>query len=349
MEEPFRCFRINYLSPFALWKFLDWYISPQTPQDRKDILLIISQILAGSALLGGLFFTWLGIKATEENIRISQETATKQLELTHETLKLSQDQETSKHFTVAIQHLGSEKLQIRLGGIYALERIATEAERYHWPIMELLTTYVRENTPWKGAAVVEPEADIQAILTVIGRRKHRYGNGEVERLNFQKVDIRGAILEKAHLEGADLRGAHLEHADLRGAHLEETLLWGSHFEEANLMDSHMQGIYFRGTNLEGTKLYRADLRKIRVSPGANLKRTDWNGAILDGANLSKADLQGANFYGINFKGVKLHEANLKFASLQKADFTEALGITWDQLRSAKTYKCAQLPKYLSEP
>jgi len=41
------------------------------------------------------------------------------------------------------------QLELRLGGIYALERIAQESEKDYWPIMEVLTTYVREHAPIK--------------------------------------------------------------------------------------------------------------------------------------------------------------------------------------------------------
>ena len=45
--------------------------------------------------------------------------------------------------TQVIDQLGSESLEIRLGGIYSLERTALENRDYHWPIIVLLATYVR--------------------------------------------------------------------------------------------------------------------------------------------------------------------------------------------------------------
>ena len=44
--------------------------------------------------------------------------------------------------------------EVRLGAIYALERIAQDSERDHWPIMETLCAYVRENA---GKSVRETE------------------------------------------------------------------------------------------------------------------------------------------------------------------------------------------------
>ena len=74
-------------------------------------------------------------------------------------------------------------MAIRLGGIYALERIAKDSEKDHGPIMEVLTAYVREKAPrkenHKPQAGEKPPTDIQAILTVIGRRK----TTEIKRLD----------------------------------------------------------------------------------------------------------------------------------------------------------------------
>ena len=54
-----------------------------------------------------------------------------------------------------------------------------------------------------------PPPDVQAILTVIGRRKLTYGEGEDHRLDLIRTDM-----SRAELMG-DLSGAILSEADLR--------------------------------------------------------------------------------------------------------------------------------------
>jgi hypothetical protein len=72
-----------------------------------------------------------------------------------QSLNLSREGQITDRFTKAIDQLGAldgdgkPKLEIRLGGIYALERIARDSERDHGPIMEVLTAYVREHAPKK--------------------------------------------------------------------------------------------------------------------------------------------------------------------------------------------------------
>jgi hypothetical protein len=100
---------------------------------ENDARKSLAEIVGGAALLVGLYFTWA-------NLQITQETATKDRETTREG-------QITERFTKAIDQLGNDKPQIRLGGIYALERIAKESPQDHWPIMEVLTAYIRETAP----------------------------------------------------------------------------------------------------------------------------------------------------------------------------------------------------------
>ena len=66
--------------------------------------------------------------------------------LTYEKILTLKDGQVTERFTNAIEHLGKEQLELKLGGIYALERIANESESDYWSIMEILTAYVRMNS-----------------------------------------------------------------------------------------------------------------------------------------------------------------------------------------------------------
>ena len=73
---------------------------------------------------------------------------------------------------------------------------AQDSEKDHGPIMKVLTTYVREHPPRKRTIktkkteiISAPRADIQAILTVIGRRGRTFKKGEDERLYLFRTDL----------------------------------------------------------------------------------------------------------------------------------------------------------------
>lgn len=296
---------------------------------KIDIIKTVASILGGLFFLATLYFTW-------QNLIVSQEK--------HKT----------DLFVKAIEQLGSEKLEVKLGGIYALERIARDSEKDHWTIMEVLTAYVRANAPWppeepadaqkkrpwaknrpgeKPKEKGEPEpgkvetteqlriptldSDIQAVLTVIGRRSRTFGKDEAQPLDLTSTDLRKANLRGVHLEGADLQYANLGEADLREAHLEGTKLNHAHLEGANFTKALMEGAWLWEAHLEGADLRSAHLEKA-VLTGAHLK-----GAYCDEAHLQKAMLYRANMEGSYFQNSHLEGAYLKSAHLEGANLRDA--------------------------
>jgi hypothetical protein len=67
-------------------------------------------------------------------------------------------------FNRAVDQLGSEKLEVRLGAIYTLKRISRDPQYldYKVPILETLTAYVRERT--REVADAESPVDIREIM-----------------------------------------------------------------------------------------------------------------------------------------------------------------------------------------
>src|SRR4029453_4229333 len=71
--------------------------------------------------------------------------------------EVSRELRSNERFASAVEQLASERAdgsprtETGLAGIYAMERLAIESEREYWPIMEVLTAYVRENAAWKNA------------------------------------------------------------------------------------------------------------------------------------------------------------------------------------------------------
>ena len=207
----------------------------------------LAQILGGLGLLYGLSLAERRIVATEKNVSVAQENlsvAQKNVSAAQETVRVAEEGQITERFTKAIEHLGHNEMAIRLGGIYALERIAKDSEKDHGPIMEVLTAYVRENAPKQGkyaeTAAVKPTTDIQAILTVIGRR---------ETIEIKRSD-----------DFLDLSNTHLAGAIISDANLSWSLLSGANLSGAFLVDA----------NLSGTRLSRADLRETHLERAKNL-------------------------------------------------------------------------------
>ena len=159
-------------------------------------------------------------------------------------------------------------IEVRLGAIYSLERISQDSDRDHMQIMEILCAYIRTNAPLDPETSMsrkEPRADIQAALTVIGRRAP--DKIALERHKGFRLDLRDA----------DLRGA-----DLRDGDFAQARFWGSNFQFAVLV----------GTNLKGASLWDANLSyarliKTRFDAKTNLQNTLFDKAYFFNTNLSK--------------------------------------------------------------
>jgi uncharacterized protein YjbI with pentapeptide repeats len=293
-------------------------------KQRNDVRTTLLQGLAGAVVAVGLSLTWRQIRVNQEG-------------------------QITERFNKAIDHLGSDKLDLRLGGIYALERIAKNSNDDRDTIAEILTAFVRQRSPWPPSQPGQyrddfpidhqPElrtraADIQAVLTVLGRGGlTRQG---AMRLDLAEVDLRKAALRGAHLERVDLSRAHLERAFLIGAHLEGANLYGAHLEGnlrgaqlqgASLLRAHLEGADLRGAHLEGAQLITAQLEGANlygaqlegaILSGAHLERANLYKAHLEGADLSRAQLQGANLHDAHLEGLNLSETHLGDADLRGA-------------------------------
>jgi hypothetical protein len=258
---------------------------------QGDARATLAQILAGGILLVGAYLTWRQLAVNREG-------------------------QITERYTRAIDQLGHSQLDVRLGGIYALERIARDSPADRSTIGEVLTAFVRGHAPWPPRLDDQPATsapinevpelqvrapDVQASLTVLGRGSFARREGRGDRLDLSGVDLRRANLGGAHLVGALLRAANLEWAFLGGAHLEEAYLGGANLEEADLEGARLEEALLGGANLEGADLTDAHLEEASLG-GANLERAGLGGAHLERASLGGAHLKGAFLDGARLEG-----------------------------------------------
>jgi Pentapeptide repeats (8 copies) len=257
-------------------------------QLQNDARTTLLQALAGGALLLGAYFTWRQVQTGRQQVHLAEQG------------------QITERFTRAIDQLGSDHLDVRLGGIYALERIARDSPGDRATIGEVLTAYVRGHAPWPPRLPDQPPVDaaidavtflrlrapdVQAALTVLGRGRFADPDPDAPPLDLADTDLR-----RAYLRGADLRRARLYAADLRRAHFEDVDLGGAALTRAHLQETHL-----RGANLRDASLYGADLRDADLT-GASLAGADLRHANLQGTKLDGADLRGARLEGTGLAG-----------------------------------------------
>jgi hypothetical protein len=251
------------------WRLPQRYVAQlalkiRDPKARADVedsfRKTVGQALGGAVVLIGAGTAYL---------QFSQ-----QQQATRDQLRAAHDLLISNQVAKGFEQLGSDKLVVRLGGLYALEGVMNTSEEYYQPVLEAVCAFVREGTI--GMTVNRaPTTDIQAALTVIARRA-RGANGPGP-INLSGVNISGVSLRHARLDGADLGSANLNRADLNRAALPYANL-----SRADLRDADLRGAYLGGANLIGADMV-----------GANLAGADLRGADLSDAILNQNQLAGA--------------------------------------------------------
>ena len=198
-------------------------------------------------------------------------------------VQISREGQITDRFTRAVDQLGSANVHVRVGGIYALERISRNSAGDREHIQFLLCAFVRNSVPWAVGSEQAPEHptpvvderlpwmrvrafDVQAAMGVLGRRPV---DGRQPVLYLSRVDLRSMALRNANLIGTKFRYSNLARSVLIDARLESTDFTGadlrrSHLEGARLTNSILRNAHLEGTNLSGAVLDGAVLTGTRA-------------------------------------------------------------------------------------
>ena len=245
---------------------------------QNDARGLMLQGVGGLVLLLGAYVTWRQLQLNRDALENNLRATTAQLKASQDQLTIAQEGQITQRFAQSVDQLGSAQIVVRLGGIYALERIARNSPADAATIGEILSSYIRqhaarpvhggsEDAPLEGGPVPDHlqvrAADVQAALTVLAKGELQPGVGE--RLRLMHTDLRRANLWEAQLTGADLEGAHLGWAWMRLARL----------DRADLTDADLRQADLAGANLEGAG------RRTHASLEVRYCRDDGRGSVRD--------------------------------------------------------------------
>ncbi|MGW5103651.1 pentapeptide repeat-containing protein [Streptomyces sp. NPDC004100] len=244
------------------------------PRMERSMSLLVS--LSTLAAAG---FTWMTIRQAGSEQQIAR------------------DGQVTDRYTAAVANLGDTSEEVRIGGMYALQRIAQDSRRDAPTVVQVLAAYVRSHSPDARPGTVgtgQPANDVQAALTILATPLAKYTP-----VDLHGADLHGAVLPDAHLGGANLDGTNLTNANLRGANLDRSILTGTNLGSADLHGANLHGAVL-GTSRKTTF---ADMQRYGVA----FFSTDLTQAVLINANLTGTDLSRANLGGAILTGAKGYE------------------------------------------
>lgn len=319
--------------------------------NKNETLKFLGISMGGVLIALQALMSYKRANALEDTARAQADAANAQARATEEQAKANEHTEQGQQqerFRNAIEHLGHEKVSVRLGGAYELFHLAQDIEDLRQTVLDVLCAHIRQttgeyeyqsqkkyNVPEDVGDVSAPSEEVQSLLNLLFVQEHDVFKGlraDLRESWMRGADLRIARLESAVLVGVDLQEANLTRANLQGANLEGAQLQGANFEGANLQRANVTWTQFertnlKGANLQGANLTRANLQRADLK-GSNLQGVDLKGANLQRANLQRAKLRGVVLWAAKLQGVDLTEAqlqaaNLRAAKLQEANLTEA--------------------------
>lgn len=207
----------------------------------------ILQAITGIALGLGAYATWRRLTINEHELRTSREG------------------QITERYSRAIDHLGHDSMDVRMGGIFALGRLADNSPADRDAIVAVLCAFVRGHSSWPPtqpgqAPAGTPRADlatlavrandVQAALTTLGRINQLPGD---EWISLPRTDLRFARMDGLRFDHANLGNAELSLCRLRGTVLRHSVLYRSRLRQAQLHGADLTSANLEGADLTGAR------------------------------------------------------------------------------------------------
>ena len=233
----------------------------------------------------------------------------------------------NERYQKGAEMLGSNVLSVRLGGIYALHRLAEEhPNEYHIQIMNLFCAFIRDpSNALQSDGTLKREVDkpstredVQSALQMIFERSEE--RIALERdvefyLEFDRADLRYLDLWTGDLSGSSLMYTDLSFTTLWRVKISHTHLW----ETKMCCTTLLPKVDLKGATLFKVKLNRSYLVGTNFT-NATLLNVDMSDTKLSRVNMAQATLIAVNISGADFTGLpNRSDGELYISSMEKAN------------------------------
>jgi len=164
--------------------------------------------------------------------------------------------------------------------------------------------------------------------------------------NFTGVELKLVDMRWSNLLGINFSNARIQGGDFNGSEMSYMILNNTEFVNVKMNFVTLQETDFRkvstikGCSFIGAKMAKSNMR------GVDISRNDFKYVDLEDSNLMGTDLFDVRFENANLRNVSFNMANfknviLKNADVKGADFSGAVNISCEQLKTAKNWEAAK--------
>ncbi len=153
------------------------------------------------------------------------------------------------------EEVTAPNLEVRIGGLFALERISQDSPRDYLQILEIICAYIRENSP-SHSLEPTPElekrpdvrTDIQTAIKILARRSEEQISFEWK--NQFRLDLRNCNLSGVDFEAGNFSATMFHRSRLEGAVFSDCKLEGTQFFSAVLNYADFDRAQLIGTRFD---------------------------------------------------------------------------------------------------
>jgi uncharacterized protein YjbI with pentapeptide repeats len=298
-----------------IWQIPKWQLKITKNNDsgekhinlENELRKTVAQIFGGLLVLIGLYFTYEQLVAARVSIQVSQQT-----QLTDE-------------YSKAVEQLGNNSSQIRLGGIYALQRLEENSDTYTSIVKNVLSMYIRQKSKLPDSSKFD---EIQAALTVIFPKVSSHDTTKTsDRINLSNsflldFDFSGSYLCNVKMDNCVCSGS-----SFKNAVITSSKAYGTNFNAADFSAAKISNTVFYGADFPGAVFRNASIINCNFKI-CNLKECDLSNSVIEHTDFTGADLTGALLFG--------------------ADLSKSFGITKEQIAKAQINQLTKLPIELKQ-
>lgn len=300
---------IYYFNQIAIFLF------PSHADRTGELIKLILSVIGGVCIIYGLYISNRRAKATEKSVLIQ----TKQI-------NLSLKSQIDERFKNAIEHLGSNKEPIILGGIAELHQIAKEdSNKYSEVVFNILCSYIRTETnryKKKADDITTPTA----VATIV--------NYLFKNVEFTPYKLYCANLSASNLSGQNIRDCYFKNANLSQCYLHSisnSILDGADFTGSEIFGSSIKHNSWRGAKLFHAKIISVSFNNIDFSPLVQQKdelfapycfNCKFENVAFDNITIFGAFFIGCIFVNCSFKKSTLGDSFFYCCSFENTSFLE---------------------------
>lgn len=311
LSHELRVAVINLFENSALWLY------PVNDNRNAELLKILLSAIAGLGVLVGVYVSLWRAKTTEKSVKLQSEAIDKQ----GQQIQLSVKSQIDERFSNAIEHLGSDKEPVLLGGIAELHQIAKENQNnYAEVVFNILCSYIRSNTNiYKKKSEDINFTEIQTIIDYLFKPAN---NSENPYIGF-KADLNHSNLVDVDINNCDFSGADFSYCYMPS--LVNVNLGKSNISKSKFISSKLKNINFSNSKVSDTLFNFATLENVNFSNCQDLLKVHFKDSELNLVNFNNSHIYGSTFIAsilseINFNGTEIISTSFTCSLLQKVDF-----------------------------